>query len=543
MAGGSERGRELFEQRAWAEAFTELARADGVARLTAAGDLDRLAIAAHLSGRSDEAVRAWERAHQAWLAAEELPRSARSAFWLAFALVNRGELARGGGWVQRARRILDRAGLDCVEQGYLAYCAALRSAMEGELVGGIAGFGEAARLGDRFGSSELTALARVGLGRCLIHTGDSGSGLAMLDEAMAMVGTEDVGPTAVGDLYCTAIEGCQEVFDVRRAQEWTEALHRWCTAQPELVLYRGQCLVHRAELMLLGGLWSEALREVERACERLSQPRSQPALGSAFYVRGELHRLQGRLAEAEAAYGQASSYGHEPQPGLAQLWLARAEVPTPSRPSDGGWRRPDRREYRGRGCSVRSSRSRWPWATYPAARSAADELASIASTWSSPYVDAVAAYATGTVLLAEGEPGPALRSLRRAHTGWVELDAPHGAAHARRLVGLACRALGDERSAEQELASARAELARLGAATGPSVHDAVGPDAQVGGLTSREVEVLAELATGKSNRDIAAALFISEKTVATHASSILRKLQVSSRGAANAYAHEHGLVH
>ena len=155
----------------------------------------------------------------------------------------------------------------------------------------------------------------------------------------------------------------------------------------------------------------------------------------------------------------------------------------------------------------------------------------------------MAAYATGTVLLAEGEPGPALRSLRRAHTGWVELDAPHGAAHARRLVGLACRALGDERSAEQELAAARAELARLGAATGPSVHDAVGPDVQVGGLTSREVEVLAELATGKSNRDIAAALFISEKTVATHVSSILRKLQVSSRGAANAYAHEHGLVH
>ena len=84
---------------------------------------------------------------------------------------------------------------------------------------------------------------------------------------------------------------------------------------------------------------------------------------------------------------------------------------------------------------------------------------------------------------------------------------------------------------------------RLGAATGPGEHDAVGPDVQVGGLTSREVDVLAELATGKSNRAIAAALFISEKTVATHVSSILRKLQVSSRGAANAYAHEHGLVH
>ena len=129
-----------------------LARAGDDARLPAAGDLDRLAIAAHLSGRSDEALRAWERAHQAWLDAEDLPRAARSAFWLAFALVNRGELARGGGWVLRARRILDGAGLDCVEQGYLAYCAALRSAMDG---GSTAG----SRVSGRLPGSEIGSAA------------------------------------------------------------------------------------------------------------------------------------------------------------------------------------------------------------------------------------------------------------------------------------------------------------------------------------------------------------------------------------------------
>ena len=406
MAGPSERGRELFEQRAWDEAFAGLTRAGDDAGPREVADLERLAVSAHLSGRPDEALAAWERAHRALVIAGDLPRAARSAFWLAFALVNRGELARGGGWVLRARRMLDGAGLDCVEQGYLAYCAALRSVMDGELDSAVAGFADAARLGERFGSPELTALAQVGLGRCLIRTGDAERGLFLLDEAMARVTADEIGPTAVGDLYCTAIEGCQEMFDVQRAREWTAALHRWCASQPELVLYRGQCLVHRAELMLLGGLWSEALREVERACDRLSRPRSQPALGSAFYVRADLHRLQGRLTEADAAYRQASAYGHEPQPGLALLWLAQG-------------RAADAESAIRRGLEeagpepVPRARLLGPYVEValalgdtPAARIAADELSTIASSWSSPYVDAVAAYATGAVLLAEGEPGP-----------------------------------------------------------------------------------------------------------------------------------------
>ena len=210
--------------------------------------------------------------------------------------------------------------------GYVCYCASLLLAFKGDVEAAHAGFAEATKIGDRFGDPQLIALGRVGEGRCLIYLGEIVEGMALLDEAMVAITAHEVSPAAVGDLYCTVIEGCQEVFDARRAQEWTAALSRWCDSQPELVLYRGQCLVHRAELMLFGGAWADAVAEVQRACDRLARPTSQPALGAAHYVRAELHRLRGEFAEAEVAYRKANQWGRQPQPGLAQLRLAQGRV-------------------------------------------------------------------------------------------------------------------------------------------------------------------------------------------------------------------------
>jgi DNA-binding CsgD family transcriptional regulator/tetratricopeptide (TPR) repeat protein len=543
VAGAIDRGRESFGRRAWLDAYEHLSAAGGKAHLELE-DLERLAAAAYLLGRDEESVDVWARAYHECTQVDDAARAARCAFWLAFVLLNKGELARGSGWVHRAQRLLDGVDRDCVEHGYLRYCASLCFAFDGDVAAAGVGFAQAARIGDRFRDPELVALARVGQGRCLIYLGDIAEGMALLDEAMVAITAQEVSPAAVGDLYCTVIEGCQEVFDVRRAQEWTAALSRWCDSQPELVLYRGQCLVHRAELMLLRGAWSDAATEAQRACDRLAKPTSQRALGAAYYVRADLHRLRGEFAKAEETYREASRWGRHPQPGLAQLRLAQGRVDAAVAAMRHAL---DEAED-----AVARSRLLAPYVEIvlaggdvTAAREAADELSRIATEWNTPLLHALSSHATGSVLLAEGDARAALAALRRAWAGWRELDAPYEGARARMLIGLACRALGDDDNAEMELHAARSVFQQIDAAPDlVRVQELSNSMARrtPGGLTAREVQVLALVATGKTNRAIASELVISEKTVAAHVSSILAKLGLSSRSAATAYAYDHHLV-
>ncbi|MGH2689579.1 MAG: DNA-binding response regulator, partial [Actinomycetota bacterium] len=323
--GGIDRGRAAFDRRAWANAYEELSAAAHHEPLEVE-DLERLACAARLVGHTTESSDVWTHAHQACVRAGDVTGAVRCAFWLAFCLLNGGEIGRGGGWIDRTQRLLDDEGSDCVERGYLRYLSALRSIFSGDVAAARAGFREAVATGERFGDPELTALARIGEGRSLIYLGEPERGLALLDEAMVAIGTHEVSPIAMGDAYCTVIDGCQELFELRRAREWTAALSRWCDAQPDLVVYHGQCLLHRAELMQLGGAWTDAEEEVDRALRRLADPPGQPALAEASYLRGELHRLRGELARAEDAYRAASGQGRDPQPGLALLRLAQGRV-------------------------------------------------------------------------------------------------------------------------------------------------------------------------------------------------------------------------
>jgi DNA-binding CsgD family transcriptional regulator len=535
-----DRGREAFARQAWGDAFRELSACDTEQPLDLE-DSERLAVAAYLVGRGDESVEAWTRAHNECIRVGDIARAARCAFWLAFGLLNQGDLARGGGWIDRARRLLDEAGLDCVEHGRLRYTVGLRAIFEGDGESAHAAFTEAGTIGDRFGDAELVTLARVGVGRCLIYMGAVAEGVSLLDEAMVAVTAREVSPIAVGDVYCTVIEACEELFDLRRVHEWTAALSHWCESQPDLVLYRGQCLVHRAEIMLLRGAWPDALDEAVRACEWLV---ADPAVGAGFYQRGELHRLRGEFELAQTAYRRANELGREPQPGLALLRLAQGQLDAAAAAI--------RRVVDEAHDPIARARVLGPYieivladGDISAARTAADELTTIAAELQAPLLQALAERCTGAVLLAEGDARAALGVLRQAWAGWRALDAPYESARVRVLIGLACRALGDDDSADMELDAARSVLQQLDAAPELARVEALSGISAVvaaGGLTAREVEVIALVAMGKTNRAIADDLFISEKTVARHVSNIFTKLGLSSRSAATAYAYEHDLV-
>ena len=543
MADALGAGRAAFAGQAWADAYTRLSAADQAAPLQP-DDLERLAVAAYLVGREDESAEVWARAHHERLAGGEAGRAARCAFWLAFALLNRGEVARGGGWVARARRVLAGGPQDSPERGYLLWLAAFQAMLEGDNAASVAGFEQAAALGDRWGEPDLAALARVGVGRALIRLGETAPGVALLDEVMVAVEAGELSPIVVGDLYCTVLEGCQEVFDLRRAREWTAVLAAWCASQPDLVPYRGQCLLHRAELLALRGAWPDALEEARRASARFLEPTGHPAAGAAAYQQGELHRLRGEPAEAQEAYRQASRWGREPQPGLALLRLGQGQVAaaraTLRRALDEASERPARARLLPAQVEIALAA-----ADLPAARAAADELARAAGDLDAPLLRSTAAAAEGAVLLGEGDARAALAALRGAWAAWQELEAPYEAARARERIALACRALGDQDTAEMELDAARWAYQQLGAAPDLArLEERAGraPAGAAGTLTAREAEVLRLVATGRTNRAIAAELVLSERTVDRHVSNILTKLGVPSRAAATAWAYEHRLV-
>ena len=315
------RGRECFERRAWAEAVAELSAADELEP----DELERLAAAAFLAGQDDLSVEAWERAHQERLRQRDVLRAARCSGWLIFVLLTTGEFARAGGWLARTRRLLEDVPDDCAEKGHLLIPEAFQHAATGDWATAYAIAGRAAEIGDRFADIDLVTLARNLQGRALIAQGRIGEGMSLLDEMMVAVIADEVSEIVAGAVYCSVIEACQEVLDLRRAQEWTTALTHWCDTQPDLVPFSGNCLVHRAEIMQLHGAWPDALDAAQRAHERLLQ-RAQPAAGAALYQKGELHRLRGEFAQAEAAYREASRWGREPQPGLARMRLIQGQL-------------------------------------------------------------------------------------------------------------------------------------------------------------------------------------------------------------------------
>jgi len=484
-----DRGRASFERRAWAEAYTHLSAAHSETPL-ASQDLERLAIAAHLVGRDDACAEAWTRAHQEYLRLRDLAGAARCAYWLATSHFTRGEAAHGSGWVARAQRLLDDGHVDCVERGYLLMPLARRHLVAGDYAAALATANQAGAVAERFRDPDLIALSRLGRGRALIYLGQISQGMQLLDEAMVAVTAGEVSPVPAGIVYCSVIDACQETFDLHRAREWTAALTRWCDSQPDLVPYRGECLVYRAEILRLHGAWSDAAVEAQRACEWLSQPPG-PVTGAAFYQRAEIHRLRGEFAKAEAAYRRASRFGRTPQPGLALLRLARGQLDIAA----AAIRRVVAESQ------DRVSRSKVLTAhveimlavgDLASARCGADELSQIAVEINTSSLLAGAAQAQGAILLAEGDAHAAVDALRFAWSVWQDLEAPFEAAQVRVLRGRAYSALGDRDSAAMELDAARMVFRRVGALPDAMRVEALAlttPARAAGALTARDLAV------------------------------------------------------
>ena len=530
-----ERGRTAYGTGAWRDAHEVLTRADAVSPLSAA-DLELLARAAYMLGRDDEYRACLERAYEGHVAAGDEPSAAECAWWIGHNHLFRAEPAAANGWFARGERLLERVPDDCAQRGYLLFPAIIGHLMAGEHAAAGALAGEAAALGERCDDRDLVALGRMEQGHALVRMGRPKEGLRLVDETMLAVTAGDLSPIVSGIVYCNTIAFCRDSFEHHRAREWTQALTAWCAGQPEMLAHQGLCLVHRAEIMTLAGDWDDALAEARRVAERFTAGAlNRRAVGHAAYRRAEIMRLRGDFGGAETAYGEAARLGREPQPGLALLRLAQGDADA----SAAGIRRavietipPLRRAAFLPAYVTIMVRAR----DHDAAAAASRELDALAHRQGSDLLAALAAQARGEVHLGAERPEDALPDLRDALRCWEELFAPYEVACTRGLIARACGMLGDDDAAALESAAAQDGLVRLGAVEPApraiAVHD----------LSARELEVLRLLAAGHSNREIAAALVISEHTVSRHLQNIYAKLRVSSRTAAARFAYEHGLT-
>lgn len=531
-----QQARTFYERRQWASAFEAFLDARKHSPLHA-DDLARLIWSAALIGNNDEFLHSLERLHQVSIENDDRRLAARAAFWISFRLFGLGEPGRAAGWLARAERHIEGEGEDCAERGYLLLPQVFRHLGENENEAAAALAETAAEIGQRCNDEDLVALARNQQGRAVLRQGVQDRGLALLDEVMIAVTAGDLSPLVTGIVYCNVIATCQQVYALDRAREWTAALKRWCDGQPQLVTFTGNCLVHRSEIMQLGGDWHDALEEIRPACDETKK--DPDVYADACYQQAELYRLQGKFDEAEAAYRNAHQAGRDPQPGLALLRLAQGRlieaVNTIER-------------------VLVTTTSTWQRAKQlPAcveimlaagkldkARAAAVELDTIAKRFGTQILGAIAAQAEGALRLAEDDASNAIEPLRRAFDTWLQVGAPYLAARIRVLLASAYRALGDNDGAALERDAARKIFEALGAA--PDLVALPDDNIATHGLSSRELQVLRLVASGKTNKSIAAELCLSERTIDRHVSNILTKLDVATRAAATAFAYENGLI-
>jgi DNA-binding CsgD family transcriptional regulator len=531
--------RELFDALRWRRCLQRLAEADAEQPLD--GEcLELLGHAAYLTGADEQAATAFARAYQCHLETGDVRAAARSAGWASLTLENAHEPVRSRAWAARAERLIEEHELGGAEAAWLLSYRAHEHLLAQHVEEAMA----TARAGERAGlaarDADAVVLSRLTIAFGHLMSGERPEAVRVLDEIMLAVSSDETSPTVVGMTYCISVAACVRMRDVVRARSWTATLDRWCAARPDLVAFRGTCLVHRAQMSTMDGDWTAALGEAVTA-QRLLEG---PSAGLAEYQLGELRRLMGDAVEAENCYRRANALGVQPEPGLSRLRVTQGRADVASRTLERLCGEPRPPEDRAELLAARVSAD-LALGDVVHARATTDELRAIVGPLTTALLDGLADQSEGAVLLAEGRPDAALVVLGLARRRWTELDLPHACAEVRVMAGQCLRALDEPESAELEFSAARACFERLGAApdlAGLEALTPAHPGPRPGALTGREVEVMRLVAAGHTNRTIAGRLCLSEKTVARHLANIYAKLDVPSRAAATAYAYEHDLL-
>lgn len=540
-ASGVTSGHRARAARRWGDAHAAFARARDDGEQLDADDLVAFGDAAWWLGHTDESIELTVQAHDGLVREGRRDEAAMCALQAGFLLLLRGDLALGSGWIARAHRASDDLPAAATVHGYLRWLQA-QEALEGaRLDTALDEARAAAQHAVERDDVTLLTLARVVEGVARVRAGDLAAGMAELDEAMLPVFAGEVSPDWAGNVYCQMMALCHELGDVRRMRAWTDTTERWCAGFDHAVMFTGICRMHRVQLLQLCGDWQAASEQADRVCVELAD--SNPSVvAEGHYLRAELLRLRGRTAESEAAYRDAHGLGRDPQPGLALLRLqqGRPDLAAASLATTLAATAEQGRRARLRRAQVEVA---VVGGDLELAQAAVDELVEVATTLGTDAMTASAVEARGRLLLAEGRPADALPDLDRAVRIWRELDAPHDRARAQVVVGRCREALGDEDAATLAFDAARATFAELGATVDLDAIDRDrGHAPPPGGLTPREAEVLGLVATGRTNREVADTLVISDRTVARHLANVHRKLGVGTRTAAAAWARDHGLA-
>ena len=451
------------------QAFDLLMEADADGLLTAT-ELPVLAEVAYAAGHLDVTIEAWERAHAACLQAGDQIAAGGAAVRVAMHLLfDTALMAPVRGWLARAERLLDGQG----ETPAHAWLAVVRT-YERMLTGDLPDARQWARRAIEVGSKcdpAACALGRVAEARLLILDGDVEPGLALLDEAGVAIVSGDLDPLSTGVVYCELVCALQGLAQYDVAEQWTEAMERWCETNA-IGSLRGRCRVHRAEILRLRGSCNEAESEALMACEEL-RPYLRRELGWPLNELGRIRLHKGDIAGAEEALVAAHRGGWDPQPGLALVHLAQGDPATAAASIRDALEHPLRMPSKER--PPNSDLQRAPLleaqveieiaaGDVDRARSAADELELVAARFESKALVASAAFARGSVRLAEGDAPGAESSFSEAVRLWNEVGAPYEAAHARIGLAAAYRASGSEHAAALEQSAARAILEAIEAA-------------------------------------------------------------------------------